>query len=131
MPTPVYQMHQDHYRTIIEADMEYFGAQHLPYAILAIAVMFFFSILPVLLLVIYPFQCFQKLLNLFPLRWYILHTFMDTFQGCYKDGTEAGTHDYLWFASTFLILRIIHLLLSALLDALDACVELPKQIHQL
>ena len=64
-----------------------------------------FFILPVAILALYPFKFFQKFLNLFPVRWYILHTFVDSFQGCYKDGTEPGTHDYRWFSAVFLIFR--------------------------
>ena len=87
--------------------MSYFGQQHLPYAILAIAMLFLFVLFPVLLLTLYPFRWFQKFLNLFPVRWYVLHTFMDSFQGCYKDGTEPGTRDYRWCASIFFIVRYL------------------------
>ncbi len=31
--------------------------------------------------------------------------FMDSFQGCYKDGTEPGTRDCRWFASVFFLAR--------------------------
>lgn len=44
----------------------HFGSAHLPYAILAIAV------LVMLVLLLYPFRCFQKLLNALPVRWHIL-----------------------------------------------------------
>ena len=30
---------------------------------------------------------------------------MDSFQGCYKDGTEQGTRDYRWFSAVYLALR--------------------------
>ena len=86
-------------------DVEYFGKEHLPYGILAIAVMCVFVILPTVTLALYPFTVFQKFLNLFPFRWHILHMFMDSFQGCYKNGTERGTHDYRWFSAAYLVLR--------------------------
>ena len=35
---------------------------------------------------------------------------MDSFQGCYKDGTEPGEWDCRWFASIYLILRFIFFL---------------------
>ena len=88
-----------------DASVPYFGEKHLPYAILAIATLFFFVLLPVLILILYPYSCFQKLLNMFPFRWYILHTFVDSFHGCYKNGTEPGTRDCRWFASFFFIMR--------------------------
>ncbi len=32
---------------------------------------------------------------------------MDSFQGCYKDGTEPGTRDCRWFAAVDLLIRVI------------------------
>ena len=65
-----------------------------------------------MVLLLYPFRFFQKLLNLFPVQWQILHTFMDSFQGCYKNGTEPGTRDCQWFASAFFLIRYILLIIS-------------------
>ena len=111
VPTKVYSLHGDHYdytwALYYAGDMEYFGKEHLPYGILAIAVMCVFIILPIVTLALYPFKFFQKFLNLFPFRWYILHTFMDSFQGCYKDGTEPGTHDCRWFSAVYLVFVFI------------------------
>ena len=95
------------WRLYYDATVPYFGHRHLPYAILAIVVAVLFVLLPMLLLLLYPFRWFQKLLNLFPFRWYILHTFVDSFQGCYKNGTEPGTRDCRWFASVFLFARML------------------------
>ena len=72
-----------------------------------------FVILPIAVLAFYPFSFFQKFLNLFPCRWYILHTFVDSFQGCYKDGTEPGTRDYRWFSVVYFISRILFLVIYA------------------
>ena len=107
-PTKVYHLHGDHYNyswaLYYAGDIEYFGKEHLPYGILAITVSCVFVILPTVTLALYPFTFFQKFLNLFPFRWYILHTFMDSFQGCYKDGTQPGTRDCRWFAAVYLAL---------------------------
>ena len=110
VPTKVYYLHGDHYNHTLglfyAADIIYFGNEHLPYGILAIAVLCVFVILPTVLFALYPFSFFQKFLNLFPVRWYVLHTFMDSFYGCYKDGTQPGTRDYRWFTSIFFAVRI-------------------------
>ena len=91
------------------ATIPYFGKQHLPYAILAITVLILFTILPILLLCLYPCQCFQKLLNCCRQRCTVLHTFMDTFQGCYKNRID-GSYDRRWFSAVYLIIRIaIHI----------------------
>ena len=71
----------------------YFGKEHLPYAILAIIVLTVFVCVPIVILLLYPFQFFQRLLSFFPLNWQFLHAFIDSFQGSYKDGTELGTYD--------------------------------------
>ena len=42
-------------------------------------------------------------------RWYALHTFMETFQGQYKDGTN-GTRDFRIVSALYLIFRITVLL---------------------
>lgn len=117
LPVQVYQLSSSgnfsySWRVYYDPTISYFGSDHLPYAILAIAVLSVFVLLPILLLLLYPLGCVQKMLNIFPVRWYILHTFMDSFQGCYKDGTEAGTRDCRWFAALFLLARVFILLLS-------------------
>ena len=111
VPTKIYYLHGDYYNyTLVlyyAGDIEYFGKEHLPYGILAIAVTCVFVILPTVILAFYQFAFFQKFLNLFPFRWYILHIFVDSFQGCYKNGTEPGTRDCRWFSAAYLVLRCI------------------------
>ena len=92
-----------------DGTVEYLGPEHLPFAILAIIV---FNTLPLLLLVLYPCRCFQRCLNHYNIRCEVLHTFMDEFQGSYKDGT-SGTHDCRWFAALYLMLRIALLVVYA------------------
>ena len=101
------------WRLFYDATIPYFGETHLPYAILAIVTLLVFVLSPMVLLLLYPFQWFQKLLNIFPFHWYILHTFMDSFYGCYKNGTEPGTRDCRWFASLFYIVRLLVFLIGA------------------
>ena len=114
VPVRVYELHQDHYNYSLglyyAADIEYFGNEHLPYGILAIIMCLFFVILPVTTLALYSFTFFQRFLNLFPGRWCIfIHTFMDSFQGCYKDGTEPGTRDCRWFSSVYFFFRLYYM----------------------
>ena len=119
-PVQVYRLQGDNFNYTFglyyAGDIEYFGSEHLPYAILAIAVLCVFVILPITVLALYPFSFFQKFLNIFPFRWYILHTFMDSFLGNYKDGTEPGTRDCRWFASFFFITRIFLFLAYTIID---------------
>ena len=58
VPTKVYHLHGDHYNHTLglfyAADTTYFGNEHLPYGILAIAVLCVFVILPTVLFALYP-----------------------------------------------------------------------------
>ena len=97
----------------------YFGKKHIPYAVLALSVLTLFVILPSLVLLLYPFSCFQKVLNTLPIRQHVLHTFMDSFLGCYKDGTQPDTRDCRWFAAFLFSSRCLLLVIGALnLDAI-------------
>ena len=95
------------------ASIEYFSRQHLPFAVLAISVLLVFVLFPMFFLLLYPMTSFQRCLGYCTrIRWQLLHTFADAFQGCYKNGTN-GTFDYRYFAGLYLLFRIV--LLTALI----------------
>ena len=100
------------------ANIEYFSSEHLPYALLAIAVLCVFVFLPLFVLALYQFALFQKFLSLFKFRWYVLQTFMDSFHSSYKDGTQHATptRDYRWFVSAFFFMRIAQYVLYNISD---------------
>jgi hypothetical protein len=114
-PTMIYELYPNHYNhtygLYYAPSIEFFGHEHLPYAILALFVLCTFVIPPVAILALYPFSFFQKCLTLFPVRWHILHTFVDSYYGCYKDGTQPGTRDCRYCVSVFFIIRFLQLLL--------------------
>ena len=85
--------------------VEYFGKEHIPFAILAIVLSLAFFALPMALLFLYPFSWFQRVLNRTGLNSLTLHTFMEVFQGPFKDGTN-GTKDYRYFSGFFLLLPL-------------------------
>ena len=91
-----------------DASVTFLSREHLPFALLAIFVLFTFNILPLLVVVLYPTRVFQKCLNCFRIRWLAVHAFADAFNGCYKDGTN-GTWDYRYFAGFYLLGRIVSL----------------------
>ena len=94
------------YFLLLAPTVPFFGNKHLPFAILAIAVLSTFIVLPLLLLLIYPTITFQKMLGCLQIRWPALHIFADVFQGCYKNRTD-GTNDYRYFAAFYFIARIV------------------------
>ena len=60
-----------------------------------------FIVLPLIFSLLHSLRCLNRCIG----RWPSLHICFDSFQGCYKDGTD-GTRDYRWFSSLFLIVRI-------------------------
>ena len=84
-----------------DANIEFFGHEHLLFAVLALFVGFAFVFLPFLLLVLYPCGCFQQCLSRLKLGGPALHIFMDVFQGPYR--TEP--RDLRYFSAYYLFLR--------------------------
>ena len=86
--------------------VEYFSREHLPFALLALTLLLLLVVLPILLLFLYPLRCFQRLLNRLHLNSHALRTFMDVFQGTFKDGTN-GTRDYRSFSCLLLLVEFL------------------------
>lgn len=109
---PTYDIYGNKVSTVaaVSANVKYFGSQHLPFALLAIAIASVFVALPLLLLVLYPCRCFHKCLNCCGLRLQVLHTFMDAFQGGYK----LQPRDMRCFSAFYLLLRVAMLMHSEL-----------------
>ena len=81
------------------------------FATLAVCVLVIFIICPTILLILYPTRLFRKCVSCCGFRrWHVLRMFMETFQGQYKDGTN-GTCDFRMVSASFLILRILILVL--------------------
>ena len=70
-----------------------------------------FVICPLLLLLLYPLRCFRKCLDKLCYRAvgarFALKVFMDSFQGCFKDKTELGAHDYRYMGGLYLMVRLL------------------------
>ena len=113
VPTYVYFFHNEtathptmkHY-LLNAPTVEYFGSEHLLIALLALTVLALLVVLPMLLLFLYPLRCFQRLLNRLHLNSHVLRTFMDVFQGTFKDGTN-GTRDYRSFSGLLLLSGLV------------------------
>ena len=116
IPTQIHQLgsNTSTFGLYYSPSVTYFGGEHRPYAIMAIAILTLFVTIPTITLFLYPFQFFQKFLSIFPLNWHFLLAFVDSFQGCYKDGTEPGTFDCRWFSALALLIRAILLILYGL-----------------
>ena len=109
IPTTIYKLGSNkvQYGLYYSPTVRYFGDKHLPYAITATVILTLFVIVPTVVLLLYPCRFFQKLISLFPFNWHFLLAFVDSFQGCYKDGTEPGTFDCRWFTTLTLLNRLL------------------------
>ena len=86
-----------------DGDLLYFGREHLPYAILALAMLTVFNLFPLLLLCFYPCRWFRNSLSVCHINNHTLFTYMDAFQGCYCH----SPNDCRYFAALYLFLRIL------------------------
>ena len=84
----------------------FFHKEHIPLAIFSIFVSLTFIAIPPIVLTFYQFAFFQKCLTRCKMNSQALRTFVEAFQGCYKDGTN-GTRDCRYFAGLYFILRVI------------------------
>ena len=88
-----------------DATVEYMGPDHRPYAVLAILVVVVGVLFPLVLLLVYPMQWFQKCLNRCGLNSPGLQMFMQCFQGYYRDRTDGG-RECRYFAAVYPAFRI-------------------------
>ena len=107
MPTELFTAYGDSLGLYLydNASIKYFGPKHLPYGLLALAIMTVFIILPTCLLILYPLACCRKCLKWSKLRGRALDEFVYAFHQYYKDGSE-GSMDCRWFAAFYLLMRL-------------------------
>ena len=93
----------------IDLGAKYFDETHAPYAMLGLLVCLLLVILPLVLILLYPTKLFPKLFPCCGVRRLLaLRTFMEVFQGCYKDGISNGsTRDYRILSGLYLIGRLL------------------------
>ena len=103
-PTYFYHMNGSHGKSFFfyNGTVHYFGKEHLPYAALAITLFIVLTILPLVLLCLYPCPCFQRCLNRSRYKWYVLHSFMDAIFAPYT----CRPRERRYFAAIYLIVRI-------------------------
>ena len=104
--------------TYIDPTITFFSYKHL-YVISFCSVILFFIIMPpIILLIVYPTRLFEKVKSRLSQRQNLsLLTFVETFQGCYKDGTNR-TRDYRVVSGWLLALCKFLLLLTSIFSLL-------------
>ena len=92
------------WRLYYDPSIEYFGREHLPYALLAIGILTVFITFPTSLLLFYQCKVCHKCLRKCQIKGSLLDEFVHIFQKYYKDGSN-GTWDCRWFAGLFIIIK--------------------------
>ena len=119
-PTPLYYPDGTTSKSLylyLAGNIKYFGKHHSLYGVLAIFLLIIFTLLPGVLFFVYPCRCFQRFLNKINCNFISLKTFMDTFQGHYKDGTN-NTINYRFFSGVFFLSRFVLMAIFFLLNSL-------------
>lgn len=103
--TPVWDVNGTHLhsRVYYDGTMHFFKGRHVIYAVISLTCFLFFNLLPIIFLLLYPRRFFQRAIPNNVRR--ILHPFMDTLLGMYRDGTDGGC-DCRYFAAVYPIAKI-------------------------
>ena len=104
----------------MDASVEYGSSKHVWLMMISIIVLSLVVVPLPLILLLYPLQIVQRCLHRTHLNHRALRAFTDSFQGCYRIGTEC-TRDARSFSSVYFILRIV--VLAIMMSAMDSVVE--------
>ena len=117
VPVTVYNIKSKQSRLALyyDSSISYFSKEHLPYALLGVAMTLIFIVFPFFILIMFPLKAFQSCLNCLPNKWQIVSRLvLDSAQGCYKSGRERGTRDWRWHASMPYLYRLIVLVIISM-----------------
>jgi hypothetical protein len=109
-----------------DGNIEYLSAEHAPFVILSLLVLLSFVLVTPLLLIVPSLarnlgiirnrwprlnRLLPNIINQYTIQhWPKLNVFLETFHGCYRDGTNTTRNstefDYRWVAGFYLVLRV-------------------------
>ena len=103
-----------HDSIVMEYDLSvpYGKTEQLVFAIISVLFCCILNFLPTILLILYPFKCFRALLSKCRLDGIVLNTFVEKFNGCYKNGLDGGK-DMRSFAGLYFAVRLMLFLSNA------------------
>ena len=99
--------------------VEFMSHQHVPYAIIALAVVVGLSV-PLFLLILYPMEWFQVFLNKYHLNSPGLRMFMECFQGYYRDRSDGGW-ECRYFAVVYPATRFLTYIIYIVFNGFKYC----------
>ena len=103
---------------LYKGNKEYFSSEHLPYTVLAIVVLLFCNVLPLLLLFLSPMRSFQRYLSSCCCSFRCVHfvnTFLEVFQGHIKDRVSHH-RDYRFVAGLQFLFRLLVLVIYSIFN---------------
>ena len=99
--------------THVDPTIPFAHSKHICLMAFSLCILAFIVMPPIVVLMAYPTQLFRKLQNhLSPRLNLAIDTFVNTYQGCYKDGTN-GTRDYRSWSGGFLAIYVLILIAGA------------------
>ena len=110
--------------THVDPTIPFAHPKHICLMAFSLCILAFIVMPPIVVLMAYPTQLFRKLQNhLSPRLNLAIDTFVNTYQGCYKDGTN-GTRDYRSWSGGFLAIYVLILIAGA---GANSLVEINKR----
>ena len=96
--------HVEQHMVFIDPTIPFLATKHILLIVFSLFVALFLYLPPLLLLIVYPTALYRKISQRIKPKWTIgITTYVDTFQGCLKDGTN-GTRDYRVISGYSLVL---------------------------
>ena len=100
-----------------EVSVPYGSNEQIAFAVLSFLLCFILNFLPTILLILYPFRHFRALLFKCRLDGIALNTFVEKFNGCYRNGLDGGK-DMRSFSGLYFAVRLILIFASAIIGDL-------------
>ena len=104
---------------VMEYDLSvpYGKTEQLVFAIISVLLCCILNFLPTILLILYPFRHFRALLSKCRLDGIALNTFVEKFNGCYRNGLDGGK-DMRSFAGLYFAVRLMILASNSIASVL-------------
>ena len=103
--------HFTSYQCVADQSISYGSTYHLLFAIPSVLIFCVCTILPLLLLILYPIRAFRSCLSKWHLNSIALNIFTEKVYSCYRNGLHGG-RDMRYFSGLYFILRIMPFLIK-------------------
>ena len=109
--------HFTSYQCVADQSISYGSTYHLLFAIPSVLIFCVCTIIPLLLLILYPIRAFRSCLSKWHLNSIALNIFTEKVYGCYRNSLHGG-RDMRYFSGLYFILRIMPFLIKSVVRPL-------------